>query len=158
VVALWRIAAPGRAVPEVVSAPPAPAMDPVWTINGFDVIGLLERWGHVVLPRSMWVGCRLEGDNWQVAPVRIQPPSGPPTGIERRSPERLVVELAGLCCGALEPAWVAADQTYLRAELEVLENTVERIRTTLGLNVGARSHSHAPSGGMGDSTDETLRA
>jgi hypothetical protein len=154
-VALWRIADPGRAVTEIVSAPPAPAVDPA----GFDVIGLLQSWGRIAPRDSMWVGCRVNDDRWHVAPVRVDPPEGPPAGIERRSPERLVVELAGLCFGALEPVWIASDQTtvYLCAALESLERCLSRIRTTMGLSVAARAHLLADLARVADAVDRALQ-
>ncbi len=49
-----------------------------------------------------WVGCNLRHGRWCVAPVRSRPPAPPPGGIERRSRERLILELAGLCLGAVD--------------------------------------------------------
>src|SRR5207245_8827675 len=37
-----------------------------------------------------------------VAPRRQQPPAPPPNGVERRSRERMTLELAGLCVGLLD--------------------------------------------------------
>src|SRR5256885_16093961 len=52
------------------------------------------------------IWCRLDnGDGagqWCVAPVRQQPPAPPPDGVERRSRERMTLELAGLCVGLLD--------------------------------------------------------
>ena len=51
-------------------------------------------------PGSRWVAGRLSGtDQWCVAPVRDQAPAPPPHAQERRSRERLALELAGLCLG-----------------------------------------------------------
>ena len=154
VVALWRLNG-GRAVAEMVSRPEPPqrAID-------FDVAGLLQRWGRVAPPESLWVGCRIDVDRWQVAPVRSDQPEPPPTGVERRSPERLVIELAGLCFGALEPMWITADQAtvYLCAALEVIESCLRRVRTTDGLSLHARAHLLADLAGVADSIDGALRA
>src|SRR5207247_3450316 len=46
--------------------------------------------------------------NWVVAPVRTRPPAPPPEGRERRSRERLTLELAGLCLGLLDRRELAA--------------------------------------------------
>jgi len=65
----------------------------------------LHRWGAPIVQKSRWVGCRLrEGGLWIVAPVRSRPAAPPPTGVERRSRERLVLELAGLSLGAIAAA------------------------------------------------------
>jgi len=40
-------------------------------------------------------------DSWLVAPVRSRPPAPPPGGRERRSKERLALELAGLALGLI---------------------------------------------------------
>ncbi len=155
VVALWRMADGGRAVAEIVSAP-EPPRHPI----EFDLAGLLHRWGRVAPPESLWVGCRMNADHWHVAPVRIDPPERPPTGVERRSPERLVIELAGLCFGALEPMWITADQAtvYLCAALEVIESCLRRVRTTDGLSLHARAHLLADLAGVADAIDGALRA
>src|SRR5438034_7067120 len=46
--------------------------------------------------KSLWVACRFDPSRLHVARVRSDVPAPPPAGIERRSPERLVLELAGL--------------------------------------------------------------
>ena len=51
-------------------------------------------------PGSRWVAGRTsENGNWCVAPVRDRVPDPPPHAQERRSRERLALELAGLCLG-----------------------------------------------------------
>jgi signal transduction histidine kinase len=51
-------------------------------------------------PGSRWVAGRAsENGNWCVAPVRDRVPDPPPQAVERRSRERLALELAGLCLG-----------------------------------------------------------
>ncbi len=61
---------------------------------------------HLAMPvraGSRWVAGRLgEGALWCVAPVRDRAPDPPPFGRERRSRERLALELAGLCLGLSE--------------------------------------------------------
>jgi signal transduction histidine kinase len=69
----------------------------------------LRQWGAPIIQHSRWVGCRLdEDDHWCIAPVRTRPAAPPPRGIERRSRERLVLELAGLSLGALGAAAASA--------------------------------------------------
>lgn len=100
VVTLWTIASEGEAVPEVTSE-----LYPGYHSTALDVPGTLGQWGVPIAERSRWVGCRLDLDGlWCVAPVRHDPPAPPPGGQERRSPERMTLELAGLCVGLLERA------------------------------------------------------
>ncbi len=124
-----------------------------------DLGGLLHQWGRRAKPESRWVGCRTATTVWHVAPVRLDPPEPPPSGIERRSPERLVIGLAGLSLGALERIWQAADQAtvYLCAALEVLEGCLGRVRLADGLSVGARAHLLADLAGVADAIDVALR-
>ena len=123
-VALWRVVQGGLATTEAVSRRPPPD-DAV----EFDIAGVLRRWGRLALPHSLWVGCRVDADHWHVAAVRRDPPAPPPTGLERRSPERLVVELGALCFGAHERAWWALDQAavFLCTARELRESRLERI-------------------------------
>jgi hypothetical protein len=155
VVALWRVASGGRAVAEVLSRP-SPPPDAI----EFDLAGLLHQWGRAAGPDSLWVGCRMDVNYWHVAPVRADPPLPPPTGIERRSPERLVIELAGLCLGALERIWTAADQAtvYLCAGLEVIERSLGHVREASGLGATARAHLLADLAGVADAIEGALRA
>lgn len=154
VVALWRMVRGDQAVTEIVSA----SENTLSTIE-FDLARRLQRWGRVAPLESLWVGCRMDTDHWHVAPVRSDPPRRPPTGVERRSPERLVIDLAGLCFGALEPMWSAADQAtvYLCAALEVLQSCLGRVHTTDGLSTHARAHLLADLAGVADAIDGALR-
>ena len=135
-VTLWRVAK-GIAVAEVAS-PPNPPRD----VIEFDVAAALRTWGGEVGDRSLWVGCRLEPSRWHVARVRSDVPAPPPDGVERRSPERLVLELAGLSLGALEQIWAVADQAtvYLCGALALLEACLERVRSAHGLTTTTRAH------------------
>lgn len=154
-VGLWRLAIGGRTVAEIVSRPnPSPEM------LELDLAGLLRQWGRQARPESLWVGCRTSTALWHLAPVRTDPPGPPPTGIERRSPERLVIELAGLSLGALERIWQAADQAtvYLCAALEVLDECLGRIREADGLTAGARAHLLADLAGVADAIDGAMSA
>jgi signal transduction histidine kinase len=68
-----------------------------------DVDATLRRWNIAIVQGSRWVGCRTDQDGpWVVAPVRTRPPAPPPEGRERRSRDRLTLELAGLCLGLLD--------------------------------------------------------
>jgi len=154
VVGLWRLTDEGSTVVEIVSPPDAPPQ-----ILDVDLGGLLHQWGRRVRPDSRWVGCRADGTRWHIAPVRLDAPEPPPSGIERRNPDRLVIELAGLSLGALERIWRAADQAtvYLCAALEVLESCLGRVRVAEGLSVRARAHLLADLAGVADAIDVALK-
>ncbi|HXF95816.1 MAG TPA: HAMP domain-containing sensor histidine kinase [Gemmatimonadales bacterium] len=93
-VTLWEAVAPDRFDPRAgshSSAPQAP---------GVDLYATIERWRIPVAPASRWVGSRAWDEGpWVIAPVRVRPPAPPPQGRERRSRERMTLELAGLCLG-----------------------------------------------------------
>jgi diguanylate cyclase (GGDEF)-like protein/PAS domain S-box-containing protein len=55
-----------------------------------------------VRPPRRWVAGRLGPKHWCVAPVRSAMPPPPPAGVERRSAERLTLELGGVCIGLIE--------------------------------------------------------
>src|SRR2546422_334927 len=136
-VTLWRVRRWGPAVAGVASAaaPPPDAIE-------FGVAGVLRRWGRVLCDESLWLGCRLGAHRWHVAPVRDDLPTPPPAAIERRSPERLTLELCGLSLGALERLWTAADQAtvYLCAALDVLDGCLWHVREATGLSIVTRAH------------------
>jgi len=68
-----------------------------------DLDSTLRRWNVPILQGGRWVGCRASPDMpWVIAPVRPRPPAPPPDGRERRSRERLTLELTGLCMGLLD--------------------------------------------------------
>src|SRR5467141_3551314 len=101
-VTLWEISATTAAVP-VLSGIPNPQASDV----ELDLEATLRRWGAPIVQKTRWVGCRLlegGGGLWIVAPVRSRPAAPPPSGLERRSRERLVLELAGLSLGAIAAA------------------------------------------------------
>jgi signal transduction histidine kinase len=99
-VTLWEISPTAAAVP-VLSGVPNPNASDV----ELDLETTLRRWGAPIVQKTRWVGCRLlEGGLWVVAPVRSRPAAPPPSGLERRSRERLVLELAGLSLGAIAAA------------------------------------------------------
>ncbi len=98
-VALWEVSARAGLV-LAASSDPDPAVQPA----GLEFDGALRRWSVPILPGSRWVGCRLAPEGpWVIAPVRTWPPAPPPGERERRSRERLTLELAGLCLGLADP-------------------------------------------------------
>lgn len=153
-VALWRVVRGGLATTEAVSRRPPPdgAVE-------FDVAGELRRWGRLALPHSLWIGCRIDADRWHVAEVRRDPLAPPPSGLERRSPERLVVELGALCLGAHESAWLAVDHAaaYLCSARELVENCLGRIAVE-ELSASGRAHIIADLTNVADVIDGALRA
>jgi len=153
-VTLWRMAK-GIAVAEVTSRP-----TPVRDMTESDVAAALRTWGLTADDRSLWVVCRPEPSRWHVARVRSDLPQPPPAGIERRSPERLTLELGGLSLGALERLWAAADQAtvYLCGSLALLEACVERVREMRGLTTTDRAHLLADLAVVADSIQGALDA
>jgi hypothetical protein len=98
VVVLWQISASAEAVPILTSVP-----DPTYHETKLDLSTTLGHWGVPLSRGSQWVGCRLDDAGRRcVAPVRAEPAKPPPRGVERRSRERMTLELSGLCIGMLE--------------------------------------------------------
>jgi len=96
-VVLWEIIGPRQAVPRASSGPDVGARPP-----GFDLGAILQRWSVPVPVGSRWVTAPGNTpDAWVIAPVRSRPPAPPPGGRERRSRERLALELAGLALGLI---------------------------------------------------------
>lgn len=113
VVTLWEIS-PATDVAPLVSSVTNPPHD----ATKLDLDATLRRWGAPIIQGSRWVGCRLDdGGRWCVAPVRARPAAPPPSGIERRSRERLILELAGLCLGAIDIAAGASQRRLPPAEM-----------------------------------------
>lgn len=104
-VTLWEVT--GGAAHELVpraTTDPDPAALPK-----LDLDATLRRWQRPIPPGSRWVAApRRPGGEWVVAPVRSQPPAPPPDGRERRSRERVVLELAGLTLGLIDRRHSAA--------------------------------------------------
>lgn len=97
-VTLWQVSARAEVAPVLTSAASPPPED-----TALDVDRTLHHWGAPIIEGSSWVGCRLDGGGrWCVAPVRKQPAAPPPDGVERRSRERITLELAGLCLGLVD--------------------------------------------------------
>jgi signal transduction histidine kinase len=98
VVALWEVSAHAGVVPVLASVP-----NPPESATALDLSSTLQRWSAPIIQGSRWVGCQLDGaGHWCIAPVRNHPPAPPPSGVERRSRERITLELAGLCLGLVD--------------------------------------------------------
>jgi signal transduction histidine kinase len=103
-VTLWEVSGRAELDPQLSSDP-----NPAHHATHLDVDTTLRRWQVPILQGSRWVGCRLDGEGpWVIAPVRARPPAPPPSGRERRTKERLTLELAGLCLGLLDRAGTSA--------------------------------------------------
>ena len=98
-VILWEVRGPDQMVPRATSEPASVAPP------DFD-LATLRRWNVPILVGSLWVAAQLGprggGGSWVIAPVRSRPPAPPPGGRERRSRERLALELAGLAVGLID--------------------------------------------------------
>jgi signal transduction histidine kinase len=94
-VTLWEVTGEHEAVPRATSDQSS--------TSGFDLETTLRRWNIPIPIGSRWVaapGQRANG--WVIAPVRSRPPAPPPQGRERRSKERLALELTGLALGLID--------------------------------------------------------
>ena len=96
-VTVWEVSAGAELEPQVSSDP-----TPGYHDSKLDVDATLRRWGIHIVQGSRFVGARAGEGHWVVAPLRARPPAPPPEGRERRSRERLTLELAGLCLGLLD--------------------------------------------------------
>lgn len=96
-VILWEVTGAHEAVPRASSE-----STPQGSSAAFDLGAALRRWKVPIAVGSRWVAS--PGDTpeaWVIAPVRSRPPAPPPGGRERRSKERLALELAGLALGLI---------------------------------------------------------
>ncbi len=94
-VTLWEVTGEHEAVPRATS-------DQSRTPR-LDLEGTLRRWNIPIPIGSRWVAAPgATSDAWVIAPVRSRPPAPPPQGRERRSRERLALELAGLALGLID--------------------------------------------------------
>src|SRR5436189_2159514 len=97
-VTVWEVSARAELEPQASSEPA-----PTHHTSKLDVDATLRRWNITIVQGSRWVGCQGAADGfWVVAPVRPRTHGTPPQGRERRSRERLTLELAGLCLGLLD--------------------------------------------------------
>ncbi len=133
-VTLWEVTGEHEAVPRATS-------DQSRTPR-LDLEATLRRWNIPIPIGSRWVAAPgATSDAWVIAPVRSRPPAPPPQGRERRSKERLALELAGLALGLIDapasqetaglpPGMVAHEAsnplTAARAGLELAMESVGR--------------------------------
>src|SRR6267142_4406269 len=99
-VILWEVTGAHEAIARASSDPDSSA-----SLPKFDLEKTLRRWNVAIPVGSRWVASPgATADAWVIAPVRSRPPAPPPGGRERRSRERLALELAGLALGLIAPA------------------------------------------------------
>ena len=110
-VTVWEVSAGAELEPQVSSDP-----TPGYHDSKLDVDATLRRWGIHIVQGSRFVGARAGEGHWVVAPLRSRPPAPPPEGRERRSRERLTLELAGLCLGLLDRREAPATPFATRAD------------------------------------------
>lgn len=161
IVTLWRVSERAEVVPEVTSV-----AEPRHHETTLDIDATLRHWGAPIIEGSRWVGCRLDGTGkWCVAPVRTEPAAPPPGGVERRSRERLTLELAGLGVAAVmaasageeaaapaagggegldafagEPSVIAHEAANpLTAAAVTLETSIDLVREAAGLDAAVRA-------------------
>ena len=92
---LWEVTGPQRLELQLSSHAETDARAPE-----VDLYSTIQRWAIPTGPGTRWVGSRAWAEGpWLIAPVRSRPPAPPPAGRERRSRERITLELAGLCVG-----------------------------------------------------------
>ena len=97
IVTLWEISPTTEAIPLLSSL-----LNPPSQATKLDLDSTLRQWGAPIIQSSRWVGCRLDDlGRWCIAPVRARPAAPPPRGTERRSRDRMILELAGLGLGIL---------------------------------------------------------
>jgi len=122
-VTVWEVSARAELEPQASSDP-----TPGYHDSKLDVDATLRHWGIHIVQGSRFVGVRAGEGNWVVAPVRTRPPAPPPEGRERRSRERLTLELAGLCLGLLDrrelPAAPAPKRTDPLQDLATLPGII----------------------------------
>lgn len=122
VVTLWEVSARAEVVP-VMTSPTRPEGQGA----RLDLDSTLHRWGAPIIEGSRWIGCQLDaGQAWCIAPVRRQPPAPPPDGVERRSRERIILELAGLCMGLVDQPAAAPSPRPRVAEPDALAELVRQ--------------------------------
>ena len=100
-VILWEVTGTNAAVPRATSHP-----DLSTHLPGFDLDATLRRWKVPIPVGSRWVASPPPGatsDGWVIAPVRSHAAAPPPGGRERRSRDRLALELTGLALGLIDP-------------------------------------------------------
>jgi signal transduction histidine kinase len=91
---VWEAAGSDQMVLQATSAAESPPADAERRLSE-----ALQKWGIPIRHGTKWVGAPHDDGTWVIAPLRSRPAMPPPEGRERRSRERLVLELAGLCLG-----------------------------------------------------------
>ncbi len=174
-VTLWEVSARAEVSPIQSSVDNPTSVD-----TALDLDHTLHYWGAPIIQGSRWVGCRLDDRGpWCVAPVRKQPAAPPPGGVERRSRERITLELAGLCLGLVDqppapvrprlaepdslaelvrqPSVIAHEVANpLTAALASLDLAVDLVRVTEGLEPGFKAELLEELGGVGDGMDQAI--
>src|SRR5438477_382366 len=94
----------------------------------------------------LWVAGRLRPKHWCVTPVWGALPQPPPAGVERRSPERLTLELGGVCIGLIEGPDREATASGAAGPQALLASIAEQVpallwTTDAALRVTSRSGS-----------------
>jgi len=174
-VTLWEVSPRAEVTAVLTSTASATAED-----TALDLDRTLHHWGAAIIQGSSWVGCRLDGGAaWCVAPVRKQPAAPPPNGVERRSRERMTLELAGLCLGLVDqvpaanrprlqepdalaelvrqPAVIAHEVANpLTAALAGLDLTLELVRSAEALEPGFRAEVLEELAGVAEGMDQAI--
>ncbi len=175
-VTLWEVSSRAEVTPVMTSAASSQSPD-----TRLDLDSTLHRWGAPIIQGSRWVGCRLDDTGpWCVAPVRRQPAAPPPDGVERRSRERITLELAGLCLGLVDqppvvgrprlpepdalaelvrqPSVIAHEVANpLTAALASLDLSLDLIRTTASLTPSFRAELLQELAGVGEGMDQAIQ-
>jgi signal transduction histidine kinase len=176
VVTLWEVSSRAEVVPVLTTAATPHSRD-----TRLDLDTTLHHWGAPIIQGSRWVGCRLnDAGAWCVAPVRKQPAAPPPDGVERRSRERMTLELAGLCLGLVDqppvadrprlaepdalaelvrqPSVIAHEVANpLTAALASLDLSLDLIRTTASLTPAFRAELLQELAGVGEGMDQAIQ-
>jgi two-component system NtrC family sensor kinase len=172
-VTLWEVSSRAEVSPVLTSAADATLQD-----TALDLDQTLHHWGASIIQGSRWVGCRLNGGGpWCVAPVRKQPAAPPPDGVERRSRERITLELAGLCLGLVDqpaprprlaepdalaelvrqPSVIAHEVANpLTAALAGLDLSVELVRSADALDPAFRAELLEELAGVAEGMDQAI--
>ncbi len=172
-VTLWEVSSRAEVSPVLTSAADATPQD-----TALDLDQTLHHWGASIIQGSRWVGCRLNGGGpWCVAPVRKQPAAPPPDGVERRSRERITLELAGLCLGLVDqpaprprlaepdalaelvrqPSVIAHEVANpLTAALAGLDLSVELVRSADALDPAFRAELLEELAGVAEGMDQAI--
>src|SRR5438477_5543409 len=100
--------------------------------------------GEAARSPRLWVAGRLKPKHWCVTPVWGALPQPPPAGVERRSPERLTLELGGVCIGLIEGPDREATASGAAGPLTLLASIAEQVpallwTTDAALRVTSRS-------------------